>query len=104
MILLFCLIGAYCLNNQIAELTLMIIFGGAGYLLRYFEYEMTPLILAFVLGPMIEDSLRQSLTLSGGTFPLFLSRPIAGFFLLATILILWSKLRVTSFPRKLGRI
>jgi putative tricarboxylic transport membrane protein len=70
----------------------MLIFGGVGYLLRYFEYEVTPLILAFVLGPMIEDSFRQSLTLSGGRFSLFLTRPIAGFFLLATFFILFSKL------------
>jgi putative tricarboxylic transport membrane protein len=92
LILLFCFIGAYCLNNQVAELTIMLIFGGVGYFLRYFEYEVTPLILAFVLGPMIEDSFRQSLTLSGGSFSLFLTRPIAGFFLLATFFILFSKL------------
>jgi putative tricarboxylic transport membrane protein len=100
MILLFCLIGAYCLNNQIAELTLMIIFGGVGYLLRYFDYEVTPLILAFVLGPMIEDSFRQSLTLSGGSFHVFLLRPIAGVFFLATMLILGSKLWRHFVPKK----
>jgi putative tricarboxylic transport membrane protein len=103
MILLFCLIGAYCLNNQVAELTIMLIFGGVGYLLRYFEYEITPLILAFVLGPMIEDSLRQSLTISGGTFSLFLTRPIAGFFLLATVFILFSKVLRHVVPKKAGK-
>jgi len=100
MILLFCLIGAYCLNNQIAELTLMIIFGGVGYILRYFDYEVTPLILAFVLGPMIEDSFRQSLTLSGGSFDVFLLRPIAGIFFVATLLILSSKLWRHVVPKK----
>jgi putative tricarboxylic transport membrane protein len=103
MILLFCLIGAYCLNNQIADLMIMLIFGGVGYLLRYFEYETTPLILAFVLGPMIEDSLRQSLMLSGGTFSLFLTRPIAGFFLLATVFILFSKVLRQVVPKKTGK-
>jgi putative tricarboxylic transport membrane protein len=92
MILLFCLIGAYCLNNQASELIVMIIFGGVGYLLRYLNYEVTPLILAFVLGPMIEDSFRQSLTLSDGSFHVFLLRPIAGVFLLTTFATIGSKL------------
>ena len=104
MILLFCLIGAYCLNNQVTGLMIMLIFGGVGYLLRYFEYETTPLILAFILGPMIEDSLRQSLTISGGTFSLFLTRPIAGFFLLATVFILFSKVLSQVFPKKAGKV
>jgi len=77
LILLFCLIGCYSLNNRSFDVLLMIIFGTAGYLLRKFNYEPAPLILAFVLGPMLEINLRHSLTLSGGSFSIFFTRPIS---------------------------
>ena len=100
MILLFCLIGTYCLNNLVEELTILLIFGGLGYLLRYFGYELAPLILAFFLGPIIEDSLRQSLTISGGTFAIFLTRPISGLFVFATAFILFWGLLRHLLPKK----
>jgi putative tricarboxylic transport membrane protein len=55
----------------------MIFFGGVGYLMRKFDYEAAPLILAFVLGPLLEQSLRQSLLISKGSFTIFISRPIS---------------------------
>jgi putative tricarboxylic transport membrane protein len=76
-ILLFCLIGAYSLNNSVFDVLLMLIFGVIGYLFRKFEYEGAPLILAFVLGPLFEMNLLQSLTLSHGSFLIFFSRPIS---------------------------
>jgi putative tricarboxylic transport membrane protein len=93
LILLFCLIGSYSLNNVVAEMTIMVIFGVVGYLLRYFDYEAPPLILAFVLGPMIEERFRQALALSQGSFMEVAMRPITAFFLLSTVLILaWGPL------------
>jgi len=77
LILLFCLIGSYSLNNRIFDVLVMIIFGGVGYLFRKFEYESAPLLLAFVLGPMFELNLRQSLILSKGSFLIFFTRPIS---------------------------
>lgn len=77
MIILFCLIGAYCINNSIFDVLIMIIFGVVGYLLKKFDYEAAPLILAFVLGPMFEVNLRRSLLMSQGSFSIFLERPIA---------------------------
>jgi putative tricarboxylic transport membrane protein len=70
------------------EVMIMVIFGGLGYLLRYFGYEAPPLILALVLGPMIEDRFKQSLTISGGSFSIFFTRPLALVFLIITLLIL----------------
>ncbi len=100
MILLFCMIGAYCLNNMAGEVMIMVIFGGFGYLLRYFGYEAPPLILALVLGPMIEDRFKQSLTISGGSFSIFFTRPLALVFLVITLLILTlSLLRHTVFKK-----
>jgi putative tricarboxylic transport membrane protein len=55
----------------------MIAFGGLGYLMKKFEYEGAPLVLAFVLGPMLEHALRQSLVISNGSFAIFFSRPIS---------------------------
>lgn len=89
LILLFCLIGAYSINNSVADVLIMILFGIVGYLMKKFEYEGAPLILAYVLGPMLEISLRQSLTISSGSFAIFFTRPIAaGGMLLAILLVL----------------
>jgi putative tricarboxylic transport membrane protein len=77
LILLFCLIGAYSVNYNIADVVIMIIFGLAGYVLRKFGYEMAPLLLAFILGPMLETAFRQSLILSDGTLSIFFNRPIS---------------------------
>ncbi len=53
----------------------MFVFGVMGYLLRKYEYEGAPLIMAFVLGKMFENAFRQSLILSKGSFAIFLTRP-----------------------------
>ncbi|MBN1473874.1 MAG: tripartite tricarboxylate transporter permease, partial [Syntrophaceae bacterium] len=77
LIILFCVIGSYSINNSIFDIVIMIIFGIFGYLLRKFDYEPAPLILAFVLGPMFEVNLRRSLLISQGSFGIFLERPLA---------------------------
>ena len=94
LILLFCLIGGYTVNNKIVDVYLMILFGIAGYLLRKFRYEAAPLILAFVLGPLLEDALRQSLIISEGDPMIFFSRPISAMLFVAVILLFLS----TLFP------
>jgi putative tricarboxylic transport membrane protein len=81
LILLFCLIGAYSLNNNIAQILFMIIFGFLGYLFKKFRYEAAPLVLALVLGPMLEKALRRSLLHSGGDPTVFLTRPISAILL-----------------------
>ena len=92
LILLFCLIGAYTASNKIVDVYIMIFFGLMGYLLRKYRYEAAPLILAFVLGPMLEDALRQSLIISEGSLRIFFARPISGTILVFTILLLFSPL------------
>jgi len=79
LILLFCLIGAYAINNSIFDVVVMITFGLTGYLFKKFNFEGAPLILAFVLGPILELSLRQSLIISKGSFLIFFKRPISAF-------------------------
>jgi putative tricarboxylic transport membrane protein len=76
LILLFCLIGAYSLNTNPVEIGLMLIFGVLGYLMKKFKYDGAPLVLAMVLGPLMDNSLRQSLLMSGGSGMIFFTRPI----------------------------
>lgn len=93
LILFVCLIGSYLINNSTVDVALMIFFGVLGYLLRKFDYEPAPLVLAFVLSPLLENALRQSLIYSGGSFIIFLNRPIsAGCLILAAILLMSSVL------------
>jgi len=92
LIVLFCLIGAYSLNNSIFDVFIMVGFGFLGFLFRKFGYESAPLILAFVLGPILELSLRQSLLLSKGTFLIFISRPISAVALLVAALVVATSL------------
>jgi putative tricarboxylic transport membrane protein len=91
LILFISLTGAYVINGSEMDLYLMLMFGVIGYLMRKFEYEPAPLILAYVLSPMLENALRHSLILSGGSMSIFISRPIAaGFLFVAAVLLLTS--------------
>ena len=92
LILLFCLIGVYSLSNAIFDLYVMIFFGLLGYFMRKFGYEPAPLVLAFVLGPLMENNLRKSLIISDGSFSIFVERPISLTCLLIGALILLSPL------------
>jgi putative tricarboxylic transport membrane protein len=82
LILLFCMIGAYSLQNNTADMFMMLVFGILGFLMKKFGYEGAPLILALVLGQKLETSLRRSLIMSHGDFSIFISRPISLAFLL----------------------
>jgi putative tricarboxylic transport membrane protein len=89
LILLFCLIGVYSLNNNVGEIGLMLFFGVVGYLMKKFDYEAAPLVLALVLGPMMENALRQSLIMSNGSVGIFLTRPISlGIVLIVLVLLI----------------
>jgi len=88
LIVLFCSIGVYSTNNSVFDIYVMLFFGLFGYVFRKLEYEFPPLILAFILGPMMETALRQSLILSNGSSLIFLKRPIAAVSLAVTVMVL----------------
>jgi putative tricarboxylic transport membrane protein len=89
LIILFCIIGVYSLNNEISDIYVMLIFGFIGFVMKKFKYDAAPLVLALVLCPLVEDSFRQSLLMSDGSFLIFISRPISlGFMIAAMIAIL----------------
>ena len=91
-IFLFCLIGAYTVGNNVQDVYIMILFGILGYLMKKYDYEPAPLILAFILGPMFENAFRQSLIISGCDPLIFLTRPIAATFLLMAFVFMVSPL------------
>ncbi|MBI4588204.1 MAG: tripartite tricarboxylate transporter permease [Candidatus Rokubacteria bacterium] len=88
LILLFCLTGVYSVSMSRVDILVMIIFGVVGYVSRKTGYEAAPLILALVLGGMFENSLRQSLMMSGGNPSIFFLRPISFAFMLIAIVLL----------------
>jgi putative tricarboxylic transport membrane protein len=95
LILLFCFLGVYSLNNNTYEILIMVIFGVVGYFMRKFGFEGAPLLMAMVLGPMMEVAFRQSL-LYGDPF-IFFKRPISGVLLAFSFLLL-----ITPIYSKIG--
>jgi putative tricarboxylic transport membrane protein len=91
-IILFCLVGSYTINNSLTDMYIMILFGIVGYLMNKFDYEPVPLILALVLGPMMENAFRRSMILSDGSFLIFFTRPISGILLALVLFMLISPL------------
>jgi TctA family transporter len=87
-IVAFAAIGIYSLNNSAFEIYLAAMFGIAGFVLVKLGFGLPPLLLGFVLGPMMEDNLRRSLVMGRGDPSIFVTRPISLGFIVATVLIL----------------
>ena len=85
-IVIFASVGAYSVNNNFFDVWMMLGFAVLGYLMRKLNYPIVPLVLALVLGNLAENSLRQALTISGGSFSIFFTRPISAVFIAAAIL------------------
>jgi putative tricarboxylic transport membrane protein len=88
LIILFTIIGVYCSSNNVFDVYVMIAFGVIGYFMRKLGYEPAPLVLAFVLGPMLENNLRKSLILSQGDLSTLVTRPISAACLLLAVVLL----------------
>jgi putative tricarboxylic transport membrane protein len=84
-ILLFCGIGVYTVNNSSAAVLLAALFGVLGYVFTRLECEPAPMILGFVLGPLMEENLRRAMRISGGDPMIFVQRPISLGLLLAAL-------------------
>ena len=76
-ILLFCCIGVYSLNNNVMDVVLAAVFGLIGYIFLKLDCEPAPLLLAFVLGPMMEEELRRSVNTARGDWSVFITRPLS---------------------------
>jgi putative tricarboxylic transport membrane protein len=86
----FCIVGSYALRNNLFDVGVMLFFGILGFVMERNQIPMVPLILALILGPMIEDNLRVGLVKSDGSFSPFLIRPIcSAFVVLFLFLFFW---------------
>jgi putative tricarboxylic transport membrane protein len=105
LVLLLCLVGAYSLNNSFLDLWMLLLFGVFGYGLRKVSVDPSPLVVALVLGPMMEKTLRQSLFLGRGSVLELVSRPLtATLLLLAALAILGPPLVRLWRRRTIGQV
>lgn len=96
-VLMFVCIGVYSINNSAFDVGVVVLFGVVGYLMRLLDLQPAPLLLGFVLGPLLEENLRRALLISRGDFWVLVERPIsAGFIALIVAILLWS---TVSFVR-----
>lgn len=97
LILLFCVIGVYSVEGSVFDVWLLLIFGLAGYLMRKVNIPVAPILICAVLGPLMEQALRQSLEISRGSFDIFLTRPLTlSFIVIAFAIIVLSSLRIAK--------
>ena len=87
-IVIFCAVGAYTMTNSPFNIVIMLIFGLVGFALRCLRLEPAPLVLGFVLGPMMEENMRRALLISRGDPLIFIERPISAFLLACAIVML----------------
>ena len=87
-IVLFCAIGVYSTNNNTFDVWLVAAFGFMGYLFKKLSVEAAPLLLGFILGPMMEENLRRALLLSRGDWSVFVIRPLSAGLLVVAVLLL----------------
>ena len=76
-IFIFCIVGTYAINGRLFDITIMVIFGVIGFIMRKHDYPVAPLVLALILGPMVDENLRRGLILTNGDFLPFLKSPIS---------------------------
>ena len=87
-IVLFCAIGVYSTNNNTFDIWMVALFGFVGYIFMKLGCEPAPLLLGFILGPMMEENLRRALLLSRGDWSVFVTRPLSGSLLAAALVLL----------------
>lgn len=93
LILSFCVVGAYSMNNTVFDIGVMLAFGIVGCAFTKLDIPLAPFALTLVLGPMMEKSLRASLEMSGGDFVIFFTRPISLTLLLIAALVVFTSTR-----------
>lgn len=98
MIVVFCIIGAFSINNSQVDIYIMIIFGVLGYIIRKTDFEGAPMVLGIILGPMFEKTFSQSLIMSNGDLTIFFRRPVS-----LSIFIVFVVLSIIPFVVKLKK-
>ncbi|WP_295047741.1 tripartite tricarboxylate transporter permease [uncultured Paracoccus sp.] len=101
-VLMFICIGTYTVNNSAFDIWLVLFFGFLGYLMRIFGWPGAPLLLGFVLGPLMEEHFRRAMLMSRGDFGTFIDRPISATVLgITAALLLWTVWSALTHKRRL---
>ena len=104
-IFVLCILGSYALRNNLFDVGIMLAAAFVGYFFIRLDIPIAPIVLALILGPMAESSLRRSLLMSEGNFLIFVTRPIsAAFLLLALISLLWPFFRMAIKIRNINAL
>lgn len=104
-ILFFCCIGTYSVNNNLDDIFVTAVFGFAGYLFMRLDMDAAPLMLGFILGPMLEENFRRAMLISRGSFHTFIERPISASLLgLVALFIAWQLLSFVLKSRRTGTV
>jgi TctA family transporter len=102
-IILFCCIGVYTLSNNTFDVRVVVLFGAAGYLFAKIGCEPAPMLLGFILGPMMEEFFRRALIVERGDFSVFVTRPISAALLAAALALLVS-MSLPAIARWRGKV
>src|SRR5205085_4098455 len=87
-IVVFIAIGVFSLSNNAIDVLIMAVFGILGYICVKLECEPAPMILGFILGPLMEENLRRAMLLSRGDPTVFVTKPISAGFIIASVILL----------------
>ena len=87
-VLVFCFIGSYAINSSMLDVWVMLVFGLLGYFLEKHRFALAPLLISFLLGPILESKLRQSVILSGGSIREFFTSPVSLVLLVLTFIVI----------------
>ena len=99
-IFVLCILGSYALRNNLFDVGTMLVAAVIGYFFIRIEIPIAPIVLALILGPMAESNLRRSLLMSGGSWAIFVTRPISiAFLVLAVVSLCWPMIR-RAFAKK----
>jgi putative tricarboxylic transport membrane protein len=85
-VLVLCIYGVFAVNNSIFDVGVMFVMGWVGFLMSRYHIPAAPFLIAFILGPLLEDNFRQSMLMSGGTPDILLRGPITWFFWVLTLI------------------
>ena len=103
--LFFLCVGVYSTNNNLFDVWMVMLFGIVGYLFLRLRFEAAPLLLGFVLGPMVEENFRRALLLSRGDLSIFVTRPISAGFVAASLALIlalvWSYMKAKRREKSL---
>ncbi len=102
LVLLLSVVGTYSANKNVFDLWVMLGFGVGGYVLRKLEYDLAPFVIAFVLAPLLEQSLRQSLVMSPDGALILVQRPVTALLLVAAVVLAALMLRRPASRRSVG--